>query len=60
MDAVRDVPGFIDGVVAKTLVGRLARPEEIAKVAVFLASEDASYVTGSVVTVDGGSLARLG
>jgi len=60
MDAVRDVPGFIDGVVAKTLVGRLARSEEIAKVAVFLASEDASYVTGSVVTVDGGSLARLG
>jgi NAD(P)-dependent dehydrogenase (short-subunit alcohol dehydrogenase family) len=59
MDAVRDVPGFIDGIIAKTLVGRLARSEEIAKVAVFLASDDASYMTGTVVTVDGGSLARL-
>jgi NAD(P)-dependent dehydrogenase (short-subunit alcohol dehydrogenase family) len=60
MDAVRGVPGFIDAVVAKTLVGRLADPREIARVAVFLASDDASYMTGSVVTVDGGSMARLG
>jgi NAD(P)-dependent dehydrogenase (short-subunit alcohol dehydrogenase family) len=35
-------------------VGRAARPEEIAGVAAFLASADASYVTGALWTVDGG------
>jgi meso-butanediol dehydrogenase/(S,S)-butanediol dehydrogenase/diacetyl reductase len=35
-------------------VGRAARAEEIAAVAAFLASEDASYVTGALWTVDGG------
>jgi 3-oxoacyl-[acyl-carrier protein] reductase len=33
---------------------RLGRPEEVASVVVFLASEPASYVTGTCVTVDGG------
>jgi 3-oxoacyl-[acyl-carrier protein] reductase len=37
-------------------VGRYGRPEEFADVAVFLASERASYVTGSKVRVDGGSI----
>jgi NAD(P)-dependent dehydrogenase (short-subunit alcohol dehydrogenase family) len=36
------------------LLGRFARPEEIAAAALFLASEDASFVTGSSLLVDGG------
>lgn len=39
-------------------VGRLADPVEIARVVVFLASEKASYITGSMVTVDAGYTAR--
>lgn len=36
-------------------IGRVAQAEEIAKVAVFLVSDDASYMTGSIVVVDGGA-----
>ncbi len=35
-------------------LNRMAQPEEIARPIVFLASDDASFITGSVLTIDGG------
>jgi NAD(P)-dependent dehydrogenase (short-subunit alcohol dehydrogenase family) len=44
----------LEGMLEEIPMGRLATPDEIARVAVFLASDDASYITGQTVVVDGG------
>ena len=40
-------------------IGRLGRPEELAKAVLFLASDDASFVTGTAMYVDGGQTAKI-
>jgi NAD(P)-dependent dehydrogenase (short-subunit alcohol dehydrogenase family) len=45
---------WADYMLGKTLIGRLGKPEEVANVALFLASEESSFVTGIDIKVDGG------
>jgi len=43
-------------ILSRTPLGRCGEPEEVATIAVFLACEDSSYVTGQVIYPDGGRL----
>lgn len=48
------VPEVNEEVIAKTPLGRYGQPQDIANAAVFLASEEASFITGTTLFVDGG------
>ena len=41
------------------LLGRTGKPEEVASLITFLASSDASFITGQVYTIDGGRMTKL-
>jgi len=55
--SVRDDPAMLAVTQTRTPMRRLGEPEEIAAVACFLASDDASYMTGQTIFVDGGRTA---
>jgi NAD(P)-dependent dehydrogenase (short-subunit alcohol dehydrogenase family) len=52
---ISDRPGDRQTLESTTAMGRLGRPEELAKAVAFLASDDASFMTGDEVFVDGGA-----
>jgi NAD(P)-dependent dehydrogenase (short-subunit alcohol dehydrogenase family) len=52
-------PGIHKALVERTLLRRFGTPEEIARAALFLASDDAAYITGADLAVDGGMSAGL-
>ena len=56
--AVLDLPGRLEAIGARTPMGRVGRVEELAGVAIFLASDASSFVTGQTIPVDGGFLAK--
>ena len=47
-------PDILKAIIAKIPVGRLARPSEIAHAIAFLASDEAAYITGATLTINGG------
>ncbi len=54
-DMIMQVPERIrEKLVAKVPVGRMGQPEEIGRAVVFLASENASFITGSTLSINGG------
>jgi NAD(P)-dependent dehydrogenase (short-subunit alcohol dehydrogenase family) len=63
-EAVRRLPeqpggaDYIEEIRKHHPMGRLGEPEEVAKAIAFLASDDASFITGAILAVDGGYLAR--
>jgi NAD(P)-dependent dehydrogenase (short-subunit alcohol dehydrogenase family) len=58
-EAVRDLPeDYVAPMKAAHPIGRLGEPSEVASAILFLASDEASFVTGAVLPVDGGYLAQ--
>jgi 3alpha(or 20beta)-hydroxysteroid dehydrogenase len=56
-DAPAEIRARLDRLMARQPIARMGEPEEVAAIALFLASDEASYVTGAQIVVDGGHLA---
>ncbi|MEA2320120.1 MAG: hypothetical protein QOD44_4309, partial [Solirubrobacteraceae bacterium] len=59
MDQVADPGAAERAVLQMQPLGRIGRPEDVAAAVAFLASDDAAYITGTSLYVDGGATARL-
>jgi meso-butanediol dehydrogenase/(S,S)-butanediol dehydrogenase/diacetyl reductase len=57
---LNQMPGLHEDWTARIPLGRAAQPEEMANVVAFLASDAASYVTGTIMVADGGTTAHTG
>jgi NAD(P)-dependent dehydrogenase (short-subunit alcohol dehydrogenase family) len=55
--ALLDMPEWSEAMKGKIMLGRPAQPEEIIPAAIFLASDEASFVTGADFAIDGGTTA---
>lgn len=54
-EMIRKVPkDILKSITEKVTLKRLGKPEEVAKLALFLASDDASYITGQIIHINGG------
>ena len=54
-DMVAAIPsGVLEQYVSRVPVGRMGRPDEVARVVRFLADDDAAYITGAIIPVNGG------
>jgi NAD(P)-dependent dehydrogenase (short-subunit alcohol dehydrogenase family) len=60
IDAADDKDAILRTLTGSHLIPRLGEPVEVAKLVCFLASDDASFITGAQFTIDGGSLAWRG
>jgi NAD(P)-dependent dehydrogenase (short-subunit alcohol dehydrogenase family) len=60
LEAAEDKTAIMSVLTGAHLIPRLGRPEEVAKLACFLASDDSSFITGASYVIDGGTLAWRG
>ncbi len=61
MDApLKQDPDLMKELLSEIPLGRMGKPEDVANLALFLASDDSSYVTGSTLFVDGGMIHQAG
>lgn len=50
-------PEWVDVMIGKIMLGRIGKPEEVAATALFLASDESSFITGTDIKIDGGTTA---
>ncbi len=57
IDSIKQDPKTMEAMLARVPMHRVGKPEEVSELVLFLASDKSSYITGSVVVIDGGWLA---